>query len=185
MDRSQISKRMDEIRKEIGRLAVPKDPNQKKREKLLDELHRLNEAELHHFEKAVKETRKLLAKEIKELEGMCNKKFSASVPVKAKVKVKLEVNPSGLDTFGSSCWVEIDFPKDRKSLFLFTMDEEDLSNAGIVNTKQARGLLPDLDKHLQKLESLQCKVMKRIKEEAKKHGLQKQLDEFVDEVFGS
>jgi len=187
MDKKKISKRLEEVRKEISKLDAPKDPNQKKREKLVGQLYELQRMEQKNFQKAVKETKKLLAKEIKELKGLCKRDFSGVLPVKAKIKVKLEVIPTDLDPFESSCAVSIDFPKNKRGLnyFLSAWDNtaEVFPDAGINDTKHARGLLPDLDKHLDKLESIQKAIVNKIKKEAAKHGLQRELDEFVREVI--
>lgn len=185
MDRKEINKRMADIHKELAKLAAPKDPNQAKRNKLVNELDRLHEMEQNHFSKALRETRKLLAKEIKELEGMCKKQFDAAVPVKAKVRVRLDVDATDLHTYDSTCGVEIQFPKERRKLGFFTLDgEETLSYAGMHVATDAKGLLPELDRHLEKMAALHAKIMKTIKEEAKRHGIQKiDMIDFVAEVM--
>lgn len=185
MDRKEINKRMEDIHKELAKLAAPKDPNQAKRNKLVNELDRLHEMEQNHFSKAIKETRKLLSKDIKELEAMCKRQFDAVIPVKAKVRVRLETDATDLHTYNSTCGVQIEFPKDRRKLSFFTLDdEENLSSAGIHIVTAAKGLLPELDGHLKKLVALHAKVMKSIKEEAKRHGIQKiDMDDFVGEVM--
>lgn len=130
--------------------------------------------------------RKLLAKELKELGVMCKRKFYNVIPVKAKVGIKLDLDATDLGTHDSTCDVQIEFPKFSRNLGLFAFDdEESLSSAGIHIATQAKGLLPELDKHLKKLENLQKIIIKRIKEEAKKHYLPKhEMDEFLEEVMG-
>lgn len=184
MDRKEFAERRQEILRQIDKLAVPADPNQKKRDKLLNELDKLDRAENKLFEDAVMETHKLLKDDIRRLEKMCEGTFSGTVAVKAKVRVRLNIPPCSLETYTSTCGVDMEFPKDRRKLALFAIDDdEELSCANILNTKQARGLLPELDRHLDKLEALQGKIIKRIKQEAKRHGIEEDVDYFIDEVM--
>lgn len=183
MDDKEFVKKRQDILRQINKLAVPIDPNQKKRERLLNELERLDNMEHNRLETAIRETRKLLKDDLKELDRMCKGTFSGTLAVKAKVRVKLNVAPCTLETLESTCGVDIEFPKDRRKLALFALDdEEELSCIDVLNTKQARGLLPDLDKHLVKLEALHAKALKRIKDEAKKRGVENEIDYFIDEV---
>lgn len=184
MNRKEINKRISDLQKEISKLSVPADPNKKKRCKLMNEIDDLYQLEVDYFEKAIKDTRKLLKTEIAELKKMCRGTFSGAIPVKAQVRVKLNISPCNLDTYDSTCGVQIEFPKSSRNLGLFIIDEdEELSYADIHIAAHAKGLLPDLDKHIDKLNKLHASIVKKIKAEAKKLDVVEDLEDFIDEVL--
>lgn len=184
MNRKEFAEKRKEILRQINKLAMPVDPNKKQRDKLLDELDKLDHADMNRLEAAIKETRKLLKDEIADLKRMCKGTFVGTLSVKAKVKVKLNVAPDTLDTYDSTCGVKIEFPKNSRNLDLFILDEdENLSSADIHIATNAKGLLPDLDKHIERLKKLHARVIKKIEKEAKRHEVEDELNLFIDEVM--
>lgn len=184
MNRKEFAEKRKEILRQINKLAMPADPNKKQRDKLLDELDKLDHADMNRLEAAIKETRKLLKDEIAELKRMCKGTFVGTLPVKAKIKVKIGFTPCTLDTYDSTCGVSIDFPKDRRKLSMFVLDdEEELSAAYITEAGHAKGLLPELDKHVDRLRKLHSGIIKRIEKEAKRHEVDDELNLFIDEVM--
>lgn len=184
MNKKEFAERRKELLQQINKLAMPVDPNKKQRDKLLDELDRLDQEDMNRIDTAIKDTRKLLKKEITELKRMCRGTFAGTLVVKAKVRVRLNVAPCSLDTYDSTCGVKIEFPKDSRNLALFTLDDdEELSSANIHIATHAKGLLPDLDKHIDRLTKLHADIIKKLKKEAKRHGVEDEVDLFIDEVM--
>lgn len=184
MNRKEFAEKRKELLRQINKLAVPVDPNRKQRDKLLEELDRLDQADMNRLETAIKETRRLLKDDIAELKSMCKGTFIGTLPVKAKIKVKIGFTPCTLDTHDSTCVVSIDFPKDRRKLSLFAPNEEEvLSAADIMEGGHAKGLLPELDKHVDRLKKLHAGVIKKIEKEAKRHEVDDELNLFIDEVM--